>query len=108
MLGEYGDLTSTHLAQRTQTDKPTVSRATTQLQERGLITRSVDAADRRRAPIRLTQDGQRIYNNVAPQIIALEADLLTALRRGSQPFIGCWVSPQLTRHHRILWRDKSI
>lgn len=78
VLGAYGDLTSTELAQRTQTDKPTVSRATNQLLARGLIDRTVDTADRRRAPIRLTPEGYRIYDRVAPQILALEAELLSA------------------------------
>lgn len=110
VLGEYGDLTSTQLAQRTQTDKPTVSRATTQLQVRGLITRSIDAADRRRAPIRLTPDGQQIYKNVAPQILALEADLLTALNAEEIAILHRLLGQlaKATSPDMPLWQDKSI
>ena len=93
VLGEHANLTGTELAQRTQTDKPTVSRATNELLSRGLIKRTQDVHDRRRAQICLTPAGQDIYDAVAPRILAHEADLLAQLS-----------ADDITQLHRLLTR----
>ncbi len=79
VLGERADLTSTEVAQRTLMDKPTVSRAAASLIERGILERQIDSDDRRRAPMRLTDEGQAIYAAVIPRALESERELLDAL-----------------------------
>nr|WP_070960971.1 MarR family winged helix-turn-helix transcriptional regulator [Hyphomonas sp. Mor2] len=79
VLGEHKDLTSTEVAQRTLMDKPTVSRAAASLIERGILERHIDADDRRRAPMQLTEEGQAIYAAVIPRALESERELLDAL-----------------------------
>lgn len=79
VLGEREGLTSTEVAQRTLMDKPTVSRAAASLIERGILERQIDADDRRRAPMRLTEEGQAIYAAVIPRALESERELLDAL-----------------------------
>lgn len=79
VLGERGGLTSTEVAQRTLMDKPTVSRAAASLIERGILERQIDKDDRRRAPMRLTDEGHAIYAAVIPRALESERELLNAL-----------------------------
>ena len=79
VLGEREGLTSTEVAQRTLMDKPTVSRAAASLIERGILVRSIDSNDRRRAPMRLTDEGRAIYAAVIPRAIESERKLLNAV-----------------------------
>ena len=79
VLGEREGLTSTEVAQRTLMDKPTVSRAAASLIERGILERHIDRDDRRRAPMRLTDEGQAIYAAIMPRAVESERELLDAL-----------------------------
>lgn len=79
VLGERKGLTSTEVAQRTLMDKPTVSRAAASLIERGILERHIDRDDRRRAPMRLTDEGEAIYAAVLPRALESERELLDAL-----------------------------
>lgn len=79
VLGEREGLTSTEVAQRTLMDKPTVSRAAASLIERGILERRIDTEDRRRAPMRLTEEGTAIYAAVIPMALESEQELLDAL-----------------------------
>lgn len=79
VLGEREGLTSTEVAQRTLMDKPTVSRAAASLIERGILERNIDTDDRRRAPMRLTDEGKAIYAAVIPRAIESERELLDAI-----------------------------
>lgn len=79
VLGEREGLTSTEVAQRTLMDKPTVSRAAASLIERGILERQIDRDDRRRAPMRLSDEGQAIYAAVIPMALESEREFLNAL-----------------------------
>ncbi len=79
VLGESEGLTSTQVAARTLMDKPAVSRAAASLVERGLITRTSDTSDRRKAELRLSGDGRKVYDAVIPRALAYERELLAAL-----------------------------
>ena len=79
VLGESEGLTATQVAQRTLMDKPAVSRATSSLLERGIISRKSDSADRRKAALRLTAKGRGIYDAIIPRALAYERDLLASL-----------------------------
>jgi len=79
VLGRYPDLTATELAERTAMDKVAISRAVASLVAEGRLTRKVDGDDRRRARLRLSAKGYRIYDEVAPLAMQYEQRLLAAL-----------------------------
>ncbi|WP_084398874.1 MarR family winged helix-turn-helix transcriptional regulator [Henriciella aquimarina] len=79
VLGEHEGLTSTQVAVQTLMDKPAVSRAAASLTERGLISRTSDNADRRKAELRLTKKGKEIYAAIKPRALAYERELLASL-----------------------------
>src|SRR4249919_1911048 len=79
VLGRYPDLTATELVERTAMDKVAVSRAVSSLVESGRLTRKVDGEDRRRARLRLSAKGYRIYDEVAPLALGYQQRLLSAL-----------------------------
>ena len=79
VLGESEGLTSTEVANRTLMDKPAVSRATATLLDRGLLSRTSDTSDRRKAALRLTKKGREIYNAILPRALAYEHDLLSSI-----------------------------
>lgn len=79
VLGESDGLTSTEVAMRTLMDKPSVSRSAASLIERGILSRTIDKHDRRRAPMSLTAEGKAIYAAVIPRALACEKELIDAL-----------------------------
>ena len=79
VLGESEGLTATEVATRTLMDKPAVSRAASSLIDRGLITRTSDASDRRKSDLRLSEEGRKVYDAIIPRALAYEAELLGAL-----------------------------
>ena len=79
VLGRYPDLTATELAERTAMDKVAISRAVASLVAEGRLTRKVDGDDRRRARLRLSAKGYRIYDEVAPLAMQYEQRLMAAL-----------------------------
>jgi DNA-binding MarR family transcriptional regulator len=60
-------------------DKVAVSRAVASLVADGRLTRKVDGQDRRRARLRLSAKGYRIYDEVAPLALQYQQRLLAAL-----------------------------
>jgi DNA-binding MarR family transcriptional regulator len=80
VLGRYPGLSATELVERTAMDKVAVSRAVATLLAAGRLTRKTDGSDRRRALLRLSAKGYRIYDEVAPLALAYERDLLAGLR----------------------------
>lgn len=79
MLGEFGKLTSRDIGELSQMHKTKVSRAVSALEERGLLERLPNKADRREAFLQLTQPGRRIYDEIAPLALAFERRLLDGL-----------------------------
>ncbi len=63
------------LSENTSMDKVKVSRAVTQLRERGLIRRVVDPRDARLVMIALTAAGRRTFEAIVPRGLALEREL---------------------------------
>lgn len=90
LLDDAGSLNSLELAQRTSLDKVQVSRASSRLESKGLITRTVLGSDRRLRVFAITPEGRALFRRAfrevqqrADQILAAmsEADG-AALRRG--------------------------
>lgn len=72
LIAEYAPVTQAQLGERSRMDKVTVSRAAIALTERGLLTRTPNATDRRSHHLRLSPKGEALYAQVAPQAVALE------------------------------------
>ncbi len=76
VLGRYRDLSANEVAQRTAMDKVAVSRAVSRLVESGRLVREMHDDDRRRSVLRLSEDGYKIYDEVAPLALDFERRLL--------------------------------
>lgn len=79
ILGRYPGLSAAEVAERTAMDKVAVSRAVAKLLATGRISREFADADRRRSILRLSPAGQAVYQEIVPEALALEAQLLAAL-----------------------------
>ena len=79
VLGQHGAMSANSVILQTTMDKVRVSRAVAKLLKSGLITRSTDPIDRRRAVLELTPAGMEIYQQIVPLVKEIEAELLGAL-----------------------------
>ena len=66
MLGQHGTLTSKGIGERTHMHKTMVSRAVTDLERHGLISRQANRADKREVFLTLTETGRRVYCEIVP------------------------------------------
>lgn len=76
VLGRYPDLSANEVTQRTAMDKVAVSRAVGSLVESGRVVRQVDGEDRRRSVLRLSEEGTRLYDEIAPLALGFQQRLL--------------------------------
>lgn len=73
VLAEREGLTQQALCARTRMDKVAVSRAAIALSARGLIERAANPDDQRSMRLSLTADGRRLYAEIAPKALEMEA-----------------------------------
>jgi DNA-binding MarR family transcriptional regulator len=78
-LGRTPGLTANDVAERSAMDKVTVSRAVAALEQKGLLEREKDSADKRKSRLTLSVKGQEVYAEIAPLALGFERDLLIAL-----------------------------
>jgi DNA-binding MarR family transcriptional regulator len=78
-LGRFAPLTASEVGQRIVMDKVAVSRAVAGLTKRGLVERTADRADRRRALLRLSARGRGVHARIVPLALEYEARLYGAL-----------------------------
>ena len=79
LYGQPQGLPPSALAERMQRDRARTSRALTALQRKALVARVVLPHDRRSARVSLTPAGQRLYEQLMPQVQAINARILAAL-----------------------------
>ena len=79
ILGRFPGLSAVEVAERTMMDKVAVSRAVSKLIKSGRIDREFADADRRRSILNLSEEGRRVYDEIAPLALKFEADLLQGL-----------------------------
>jgi DNA-binding MarR family transcriptional regulator len=79
VLAEDGGLTQGQIVARTVMDKVTVSRAAQGLLNRRLVSRSDNQADGRSHVLELSEEGRRLYAEIAPLALAYEAALIAGL-----------------------------
>jgi DNA-binding MarR family transcriptional regulator len=79
VIARYQPLTAKQLATLTSSDAFKVARAIELLVRRGLIRRDVDKSDRRRASLRLTAEGRKVYKDIEKFAVRVERELTAAL-----------------------------
>jgi DNA-binding MarR family transcriptional regulator len=79
VIARYQPLTASRLATLTSSDAFKVARAIELLVRRGLIRRDVDKSDRRRASLRLTAAGRKIYRDIEKFVVQVETELSEVL-----------------------------
>jgi DNA-binding MarR family transcriptional regulator len=79
VIARYQPLTAKQLAMLTSSDAFKVARAIELLVRRGLIRRDMDKDDRRRASLRLTAAGRRIYKDTERFVVRVERELQAGL-----------------------------
>ena len=79
VIARYQPLTAKQLATLTSSDAFKVARAIELLVRRGLIRRGVDKEDRRRASLKLTADGRKIFKEIEKFSVSVERELVGAL-----------------------------
>lgn len=75
VLGRFPDISANEVCERTVMDKVTVSRVVSRLLSAGRIIRRIDPNDRRRSILRLSPEGEAIYEQVVPIARRFEACL---------------------------------
>ncbi len=79
-LGFRGEAcTAQYIAYCTRTHKSTISRAVAHLLEQQLIERVENADDRRELALQLTRKGRAVYEELIPQLLRKEQDILSCL-----------------------------
>jgi transcriptional regulator, MarR family len=71
--------TAQYIAYCTRTHKSTISRAVGHLLEQQLIERVENADDRRELALQLTRKGRAVYEELIPQLLRKEQDILSCL-----------------------------
>lgn len=78
-LAQYSALMSSELAIHAELDRARTSKAITSLVQKKLIHRRVQANDRRRAQLTLTEAGRDLYNTMFPLVQDIHGSLVSVL-----------------------------
>lgn len=81
VIAEHKGITQQTIGARTRMDKVTVSRAAIALAERGLIARMPNPDDRRSHLLILSAPGRKLYAQVVPKALELEAQIFGSFDR---------------------------
>lgn len=79
ILGRFPGLSAVEVADRTMLDKVAVSRAVTKLIKGGRIDREFADADRRRSILKLSEQGKKVHDEIAPLALDFETELLQGI-----------------------------
>jgi DNA-binding MarR family transcriptional regulator len=79
LLAAHGELSPSALAEQAHLDRPRATRGVQVLVGKRLARRNAEAGDARRARIALTAAGRRLYDELFPQIAAINARVVSVL-----------------------------
>jgi DNA-binding MarR family transcriptional regulator len=79
LVAVYGAMSPSELASLAHLDRPCVSRAITELVEKGLLLRDGVPGDGRRARVEITRKGKKLYETVFPKLVEINDAILGAL-----------------------------
>lgn len=100
-LGREEGVLSSQLADRIQLDRARTSRAVTSLQAKGLLHRLTGEADRREVRLTLTPAGRALYDELMPQVRAINRELLSVLRPSETKVLDAALGRLQQRAERI-------
>jgi DNA-binding MarR family transcriptional regulator len=100
VLGHCSDISAREVAERTAMDKVAVSRAVARLLAKGHIERGTASHDKRQSVLRLSDEGWKIYDQVAPLALEHEQRLLAHLDEEERQW--------LTRILETLWQAELV
>ncbi len=100
VLGYRSDISAREVAERTAMDKVAVSRAVARMLKKGLIERGTARHDKRQSVLRLSEEGWKIYDQVAPLALEHEQSLLAHLDAEERQ----WLTRILDR----LWKAEQL
>ncbi len=100
-LGRFAPLTASEVGQRIVMDKVAISRAVAGLMKRGLVERTTDRDDRRRASLKLSARGRAMHARIVPLALNYEDRLYKALG-ASERWAFDTLSDRLFAHARAL------
>jgi len=104
-LGRFAPLAASDVGQCIVMDKVAVSRAVTALTERGLVERTTDRADRRRASLVLSATGQAMHAQIVPLALKYERRLYSALNAEERTLFDYFID-RLFIHARALRQSR--
>lgn len=84
LIGQYEAITAARVVAETPMDKATVSRAVASLAKRELVERIPHEADRRASVLRLSAEGQRVFDAVSARALTYEKALLDGFAPAEQ------------------------
>ena len=84
ILGTHPGISANRIAEIAAMDKVAVSRAVNALVDQDRVERKTSDTDRRRIQLRLTEQGQCIFDDVIPAALGFEQELLATLSPGEQ------------------------
>jgi len=79
LLAHGGPMSPSALAEHAHLDRPRTSRAVGVLVAKRLVERQVQPGDARRARVALSAEGRALYDEIFPQVAALNASVVAAL-----------------------------
>ncbi len=79
LLADAGSMSPSQLSAQAHLERGRVSKHITDLIDKRLLVRQGDASDGRRAVLRLTDAGRRLYDELFPQSVALNREVLRVL-----------------------------
>ncbi len=100
-MGRQDGVLSSQLADRIQLDRARTSRAVTSLVAKGLLRRAPGQADRREVCLTLTVAGRALYEELMPQVRAINRDLLAPLRQAQAQALDETLRRLQTRAERL-------
>ncbi len=88
LLAGRDALSPSALADAAHLDRPRTSRAIGTLAAKGLVERVPQPGDHRRARVTLTGEGRRLFDEIFPQVAAINAELVAVLDAPRQKALG--------------------
>lgn len=78
-IATYPGIDQAGVAARIAYDRATIGGVIDRLEQKGYVSREVSKQDRRAREVRLTDNGQRLYNDILPLVTRLQEDILPGL-----------------------------
>ena len=100
-----GAMTQRSLTEATLMDKVAVNRACKVLEERGLLTRTPNATDKRSHLLALTREGRAIHEDVMPLARLTESDLFAGFSEAERAKLRGFLSRLHERSRELLGRS---